>query len=308
MTKRWLKALGYLVSGAVALILVAAVAVYGFSEARYRKQYDVALGPVSIPTDSVSIARGSHLVRSFGGCIECHGENLAGKVVVDDPAMGRLYAPNLTRGKGGVGGARSDADLVRAIRHGVGPTGHALVLMPSLDYVHFTDSDLAAVVAYVKTVPPVDNVQPAISVGPVARALMLAGKMPILHAERIDHAQPTPTGITPAVTEAYGGYIARIGCTGCHGPQLAGGRIETGPPDWPPAANLTAASRVKNWSDAELAHFFRTGVRPDGSPANAVMPIRLTKNFTDDEIRALTMYLRSLPAVPASGVQQTASR
>jgi mono/diheme cytochrome c family protein len=308
MTKRWLKALGYLVSGAVALILVAAVAVYGFSEARYRKQYDVVLGPVSIPTDSVSIARGSHLVRSFGGCIECHGENLAGKVVVDDPAMGRLYAPNLTRGKGGVGGARSDADLVRAIRHGVGPTGHALVLMPSLDYVHFTNSDLAAVVAYMKTVPPVDNVQPAISVGPVARALMLAGKMPILHAERIDHAQPTPTGITPAVTEAYGGYIARIGCIGCHGPQLAGGRIETGPPDWPPAANLTAASRVKNWSDAELAHFFRTGVRPDGSPANAVMPIRLTKNFTDDEIRALTMYLRSLPAVSTSGVQQTASR
>jgi mono/diheme cytochrome c family protein len=180
--------------------------------------------------------------------------------------------------------------------------------MPSLDYVHFTGSDLAAVVAYVKTVPPVDNVQPAISVGPVARALMLAGKMPILHAERIDHAQATPTGITPAVTEAYGGYIARIGCTGCHGPQLAGGRIETGPPDWPPAANLTAASRVKDWSDAELAHFFRTGVRPDGSPANAVMPIRLTKNFTDDEIRALTMYLRSLPAVSTSGVQQTASR
>jgi mono/diheme cytochrome c family protein len=308
MTRRWLKALGYLVSGGVALILVAAAAVYGFSEARYRKQYDVAQRPVVIPTDSASLARGSHLVHSFGGCIECHGENLAGKVVVDDAAMGRLYAPNLTRGTGGVGGARSDADLVRAIRHGVGPTGHALVLMPSMDYVHFTESDLADVVAYVKSVPAVDNVQPALRVGPVARALMLAGKMPLLNAERIDHAQPTPTGLTPAVTAGYGSYIARIGCTGCHGPRLAGGRIETGPPDWPSAANLTTAGRVKDWSDAQLANFFRTGIRPDGSPVNAVMPIRLTKNFTDDEIRALTLYLRSLPPVPTPGTQQTASR
>jgi mono/diheme cytochrome c family protein len=282
--------------------------VYGFSEARYRRHYHVALPPLAIPTDSASIARGSHLVRSFGGCIECHGENLAGKVVVDDPAFGRLYGPNLTRGRGGIGGTRSDADLVRAIRHGVGPTGHALVMMPSLDYVHFTDADLAAVVSYEKSVPAVDNVQPAVRVGPVARALMLAGKLPLLNAERIDHAQPMATGVTPAVTAAYGSYIAQIGCTGCHGPQLAGGRIETGPPDWPLAANLTPAGRVKDWSDAQLAQFFRTGVRPDGSPANVVMPIRLTKNFTDDEIRALTLYLRSLPPVPMPGLPQTASQ
>ncbi|MFL5605446.1 MAG: c-type cytochrome [Gemmatimonadaceae bacterium] len=308
MKTRWLKAIGYVLSGGVALILVAAAAVYGFSEARYRKQYDVTLPPLAIPTDSASIARGGHLARSFGGCIECHGENLAGKAVVDDPAFGRLYASNLTRGKGGIGGARSDADLVRAIRHGVGPTGHALVMMPSLDYVHFTDADLGAVVAYVKSLAPVDNVQPALSVGPVARALMLAGKMPILHAERIDHSQPTPAGITPAVTPAYGRYIAQIGCTGCHGPQLAGGRIETGPPDWPLAANLTAGGRVKDWSDAQLAHFFRTGIRPDGSAVSSVMPIRLTKNFTDDEIHALTLYLRSVPPVTTTGAQQTASR
>jgi mono/diheme cytochrome c family protein len=163
-------------------------------------------------------------------------------------------------------------------------------------------------VSYVKSVPAVDNVQPAVSVGPVARALMLAGKMPLLHAERIDHARQTPTGITPAVTLAYGSYIAQIGCMGCHGPQLAGGRIETGPPDWPLAANLTAAGRVKGWSDAQLAHFLRTGLRPDGSPVNSVMPIRLTKNLTDDEIRALTLYLRSLPPAPMPGIQQTASR
>jgi mono/diheme cytochrome c family protein len=308
MKKRLLKALGYLAGGAVALILVAAAAVYGFSEVRYRKQYAVAVPRVAIPTDSAARARGGHLARSFGGCIECHGENLGGKVVADDHAFGRVYAANLTRGQGGIGAVRSDADLVRAIRHGVGPTGRALVVMPSTDYVNFTETDLAAVVAYVRSLPAVDNVMPAVSVGPLARALMVAGKMPILHAEQIDHSRPTPAGIVPAVTATYGGYIARIGCAGCHGPQLAGGRIETGPPDWPQAANLTPAGRTKDWSDADFARLFRTGIRPDGSPVNPVMPIRLTKNFTDDEIHALTLYLRTLPAVPTGGRQQTASR
>jgi mono/diheme cytochrome c family protein len=308
MKNRLLKALGYLVGGAAALILVAAAAVYGLSEVRYRKQYAVRVPPVAIPTDSVALARGEHLVRSFGGCIECHGENLAGKVVADDPAFGRVYAANLTRGKGGIGAQRSDADLVRAIRHGVGPTGRALVVMPSTDYVSFTDTDLAAVIAYMRSLPAVDNVQPTVSVGPVARALMVAGKLPILNAEQIDHSRPTPTGIAPSVTATYGAYIARIGCAGCHGPQLAGGRIETGPPDWPQAANLTPAGRTKEWSDADFTRLFRTGIRPDGSPVNPVMPIKLTKNFTDDEIHALTLYLRTLPAVPTGGVQRTASR
>jgi hypothetical protein len=69
MKNRLLKALGYLVGGAAALILVAAAAVYGLSEVRYRKQYAVRVPPVAIPTDSVALARGEHLVRSFGGCM-----------------------------------------------------------------------------------------------------------------------------------------------------------------------------------------------------------------------------------------------
>ena len=305
--RRVLKAIGYVAAGAVALILIVAAAVYGFSEARYRKQYAVAPSTIVVPADSATIARGEHLVQSFGGCVECHGENLGGQKVLDDPAIGRVYGPNLTRGAGGIGASLTDADIARALRHGVGRNGRALKAMPSTDYVHLSDADLAAIVAYVKTRPPVDGAAPSIRVGPVGRALYVAGKLPFLHAERIDHARPAPMTVTPGETVEYGKYVAAVGCQGCHGPTLAGGPIVGGAPDWPPAANLTPAGALKSWSEEAFISFLRTGKRPDGTPVNQVMPIRLTKRMTDQEIRALWMYLKTVPAQPTGGVV-TASR
>jgi mono/diheme cytochrome c family protein len=305
--RRVFKAVGYLAAGAAALILIAAAAVYGFSEARYRKQYAVTPRAISVPADSAAIARGAHLGQSFGGCVECHGENLAGKVVFDDPAVGRVYGANLTRGKGGVGGLLTDADIVRAVQHGVGRDGRPLKVMPSSDYTHLTESDLAAIVAWVRSRPAVDTTQPSVQVGPVGRALFVAGKLPILHAERIDHSSSTAMSVVPGATVEYGKYIAAVGCQGCHGVTLAGGPIQGGAPDWPPAANLTPAGSLKRWTEAGFATFLRTGNRPDGTPVGSVMPIRLTKNLSDEEIRALWLYLQTLPATPTAGVE-TASR
>jgi mono/diheme cytochrome c family protein len=305
--RRLLKALGYVAAGVAALILIAAVAVYGFSEARYRKQYAVALRDVTVPTDSATIARGAHLGQTFGGCVECHGENLAGRKVFDDPAIGRVYGANLTRGRGGIGGELTDADIVRAMQHGVGRDGRPLKVMPSTDYVHLTQSDLLAIVAWVKSRPPVDAAPPKVQVGPVGRALFIAGKLPILHAERIDHARPATMTATPGGTVEYGRYVAAVGCQGCHGVTLAGGPIEGGSPDWPPAANLTPAGAVKGWTEAGFTSFLRTGTRPNGTLVGDVMPIRLTKGLTDEEVHALWLYLQTLPAVPTGGVR-TASR
>ena len=305
--RRVLKVIGYVAAGAAALILTAAAAVYGFSEARYRKQYAVAPSTVVVSTDSATLSRGEHLVQSFGGCVECHGENLAGAKVLDDPAIGRVYGPNLTRGVGGLGDSLTDADIARALRHGVGRNGRALKAMPSTDYVHLSESDLAAIVAYVKSRPPVDGAAPSIRVGPVGRALFVAGKLPFLHAERIDHARTAAMTVTPDVSLEYGKYVAAVGCQGCHGPTLAGGPIVGGAPDWPPAANLTPAGSLKGWTEEGFTNFLRTGTRPNGTPVNQVMPIRLTKRMNDQEIRALWMYLKSLPAVPTGGVV-TASR
>ncbi len=305
--RRLLKALGLVAAGAAALILIAAAGVYGFSEVRYRKQYAVAERSIAVPTDSETIARGAHLAQTFGGCVECHGDNLAGKMVFDDPAIGRVYGANLTRGKGGVGAVLTDADIVRAVRHGVGRDQRALKVMPSTDYVHLTETDLAAIIAWVRTRPPVDTVPPAVQVGPVGRALFVAGKLPILHAERIDHARPATMSVSAGATAEYGNYIAAVGCQGCHGLALAGGPIEGGAPDWPPSANLTPAGSLKSWTEAGFTSFLRTGRRPDGTPVSDVMPIRLTKGLTDEEVHALWLYLQTLPATATPGIQ-TASR
>src|SRR3954464_3275457 len=133
MTRRWLKRLGYTVGALVALLLVAATAVYGFSEARFRKRYAVSHPVRPFTSDSALVARGAHLVQSYGGCIECHGENLAGALVIDDRVVGSLPGEKLPRGAGGVGGTRTDVRLERASRHGIGADGRPLKVMPSRD-------------------------------------------------------------------------------------------------------------------------------------------------------------------------------
>ena len=301
--KRWLKGFGYALGGIVGLVLVTAGGVYGLSEARYRRQYTVKPAAITIRTEPVAVARGAHLARSIAGCVECHGDNLAGKAVIDDPAIGRVFAMNLTRGKGGIAGALTDADYVRAIRHGIAPSGRALKVMPASDYMNLSDEDLGAIIAYVKSVPPVDNEIPTVTMGPLGRALMVAGKMPILHAERIDHDRLHLAVVPPAPTAGYGAYLASVGCKGCHGPALAGGPIADGDPSWPPAANLTPAGPTKSWSENDFRRLLREGKRPDGSPVNKAMPVRLFTNLSDDEVHAIWLYLRTVPAAPTPGLQ-----
>ncbi len=305
--KRWLKWAGYGAAGILALVLVSAAGVYGVSEVRIRKQYTVTESPVQVPSDSASIARGKHLADSFAGCADCHGANLAGQPIFDDPAIGRVYSLNLTRGKGGVGGSLTDVEFARAIRHGIAPNGRALKVMPSSDYMNLADADLGAIIAYVRSVPPVDHETPSTLIGPVGRALYITGQLPFLHAERIDHSRTHTAAVTPGRTVEYGNYIASVGCKGCHGPALAGGKIIDGPPNWPWAANLTPAGNTKDWTEQDFQRLLREGKRPNGVPVNEAMPWRMTKNMTDDEINALMLYLRSLPATPTPGLQ-TASR
>src|SRR6185436_3298983 len=114
---------------------------------------------VAIPADPVAIARGKYLAEKVAVCTECHGADLGGKVVEDDAAMGRLVASNLTRGRGGLPADYADQDFVRVLTHGVKRDGHSVVFMPVVDY-RFTEDDLGAIIAYVKSVPPVDRTVP----------------------------------------------------------------------------------------------------------------------------------------------------
>ncbi|HMQ63587.1 MAG TPA: hypothetical protein PKE06_23085, partial [Flavilitoribacter sp.] len=95
------------------------------------KTYQVAVTPVTIPSDSASLERGRVLSV---GCRDCHDTNLAGKVFFDDPAIGVLPSSNLTRAKGSETEGYAPGDYVRALRHGLNRAGHPLMIMPSESY------------------------------------------------------------------------------------------------------------------------------------------------------------------------------
>lgn len=278
------------------VIALAAGGVYALSEARITKTYAIDDTPLAIPSDQASIARGQHLVAAVTKCTDCHAADLGGGEVFDAPPA-HLLAPNLTRGAGGIGTQFSDADWVRAIRHGVGPNGKPLLFMPSQVFAALSAQDLADVIAYVKSVPPVDRQEPASTVKPLGRVLFLAGQFPLLPAEVIDHAAPLPAAPPAGVTVEYGHYlVATGGCMHCHGDNLSGGPVAGAAPDFPPAANLTPGGELRGWSDADITRALREGKRPNGSSLNTFMPWKATRLLTDDEITALIRYLRSVPA------------
>jgi len=166
-------------AGLVSLMVLAAAAVYGVTEVRLHKTYQIDAAPPAIPSDAASIERGRHLVTAVSMCATCHSSNLAapdlaGNLFLDIPPA-RLGAPNLTGGAGGIGAQYTDADWARTIRHGVRPDGTPLLFMPTANFYHLSDADLGAIIAYVRSMPPVDNQAPATQIYPLGRALMAAG-------------------------------------------------------------------------------------------------------------------------------------
>lgn len=282
----------------VGVVVLAATGVFLVSTFRLGRTFAVTPPAVAIPTDAASVERGRHLAVALNKCADCHGANLGGKVFVDAPPF-LIVGPNLTRGQGGIGGQLTDADWVRAIRHGVGPDGRALFSMPSEEYVRMTEQDLGALIAYVKSVPSVDQVLPTTRMRFLGRVLLLAGQLPPPAAAVIDHAAAFPPQVPEGVTVDYGRYLATIGgCVGCHGPGLSGGRVPGVPPDFPPASNITPSGAIGQWTEADFFRAMREGKRPNGTEMNPFMPWKATAQMTDDETRALWLFLRAVPPKP----------
>ena len=293
---KWMRRAGYVLGGALALVLVVVTAVYAVSARRFSHRYAVAVAPLTVPTDTASIARGRHLGRAIAKCVDCHGDDMAGKVYVDDPGLGRLVATNLTAGRGGVGDSLTIADWDRATRHGVARNGRSLRFMSSGDYATLSDADLVAIVAWVRSLSPVDRQLPPTRIGPVGHVLNALGDFP-LPAPAIASASPryAASSATPGATVAYGAYLANVGgCVGCHGAGFSGGHVPGTPPSFRPATNITPAG-IGPWTEADFFRAMRDGVRPGGVKLDAFMPSRLTREMSDDEIRALYAYLKTVP-------------
>ena len=291
--KRYLRWAGISIGSILALVIILAVVLMLVGGSRFNRTYDIPVAAVSVPTDPASIERGKHFVEAIAACQVCHGNNLAGNTMVDDPVFAKIVASNLTSGRGGIGGAYSDIDYVRAIRHGVGSDGKGLPIMPSEAFNKYSDHDLGAIIAYLKSLPPVDNEVPESKAGPIGRIFALLDPS-LFSVQLIDHAAPRAPAPSPGVTEEYGAYLATV-CTVCHGQNLDGARvfIVEGSPNAP---NLTSGGELGSWSESDFINTLRTGVTPEGKFLNPnFMPWNRFRLMTDDEIKAIWLHIRALP-------------
>jgi cytochrome c553 len=290
----------FAVIGAIAslgIILLLAVTIYGLSEFQLSRTPELPSATVTGATDASAIERGSHLALTRG-CTGCHGEDFGGRVLIDVPAFAVIAANNLTAGLGGIPADYDDLDWERAIRHGVGHDGRQLALMPSDAYFSLGDADVASLIGYFESLPPVDRELPQRRFGAVGRTLVAFGRLPIFSASRMQHDAARPPVPPEAATVEYGRYLAAT-CTGCHGADFTGGRIAGSPASHPSAPNLTpdVDEGLGAWHEDDFVRALRTGRRPDGSEISSrYMPWQATARMTEVEIRALWMYLRSLPA------------
>ncbi|NJN53803.1 MAG: c-type cytochrome [Anaerolineae bacterium] len=299
MTRKILKWIGIVLGGLIGLLIVAFVVLMLTGGAKANKVYDVPVETIAVPTDAQAIQRGQH-VALIHYCQDCHTADLSGESYFAVPGLLSIPTPNLTTGAGGIGSFYTDEDWIRAIRHGVGHDGRALWVMPSENFSHLTDEDMGVLIAYLTSVPPVDNELPQRKIEPMGQVMVALDMVPPVAVDRIDHTAPHTAAINPGVTVEYGAYIARTTCTECHGVNLNG--VPFGPPGQEvPSPNLTPGGELASWSEAEFMATLRTGITPDGHSLSDEMPWPYFGQMTDDEMKALWLYLQSLPALAQGG-------
>jgi mono/diheme cytochrome c family protein len=272
--KKFFKWIGIVLGGLVGLTLLAGLVLYPIGMKSITKAHpNITVESVNIPNDADAIARGKH-VSIIWACTKCHGEDLSGRLLTNDPIEGSIPtfaaipAPNLTSGKGGIGQTYMDTDWVRAIRHGIKANNQAEIYM----YVStISDQDLGDLIAYLKQIPPVDTDSPAIRYGPflpIAPALRIYTPA----AELIDHNAPHPVDPELGATVEYGKYLSAI-CAQCHGNGIS--------------------NAVKNWKQEEFIRTFNTGVLPNGRQLGPTMSSITFNEMNDTELAALWLYFAS---------------
>jgi len=290
----WWKKLLFVV-GTLVLVLGAvggATVAWAYSNVgeRMERSWDVTVPTLEMPSDPESLARGEHLLRHVCACVECHGDDLGGKRMLDDPALGILDAPNLTRGRGGRGLGLDVEDWERAILHGVGAHGRSLLVMPAEDYTRLSAQDLAALIAYARSVPPVDR-ETSVELKPLAYVLAAMDELPLASAEHVDHEARLPAHVEPGPTLAYGEYLGRM-CIGCHGDDFGGQEMQGAPPGTPPVPSLRGLV-ARGWSAASFDGALRRG-EGQGRRLHEFMPWRAYAGLHDDEVAALWTYFATV--------------
>jgi cytochrome c553 len=296
LVKRILLSLAGLVVVGIASLLAYALPKIRAYDQSMARVYDIAPPPLSRSSDPALIARGKHLVESLGACAtrDCHGTDLGGGKTIDLGPVGLLSGPNLANG---LLLAYSDGELARMLMYGLKRDGTSLRMMPVQDFNWLPDSDIIAMVSYLRTIPSVERPNGPNHVGALGKILDRRDEF-VMDVARRSAKPPRAVGPAPSPTAEYGRFVVRL-CTGCHGESLSGGRIPGAPPSLPIPSNLTPdASGLREWSYEDFTKLLNTGVRKNGLALNPFMPYEAWAKLDDVEKRALWAYLRAVPAKP----------
>ena len=261
------------------------------------------------------LARGTYLVKHVTPCMECHAPHRwtehdapveanmlgAGQEMPMNGLPGRVVAPNLSPDPETGAGNWTDDQLARAIREGVGHDGRALFpMMPYQRFRAMSDEDVASIVVYLRSLPPVRLRQRATEIAVPVRYLIRSVPEPLREAV------PSPDLSTPA---RRGAYLATIGaCSECHTPlddrgqpipglEFAGGFIFEGPWGRVASANLTPdPSGIPYYDLALFTEVLRTG-HAKARRINQIMPWHAFGGMTDEDIAAIFANLTTLKPV-----------
>lgn len=264
------------------------------------KVYDIPVPAVPVSTEPAVIARGRHLAESIGGCAmrDCHGPDLSGGTQIDIGPVGAAAGPNIT--PAGMLAVYSDGEIGRLIKTGIKKDGRSVRMMSVQSFYWLPDSDVAAIVSYLRTVPPADKPNGTTRVGILGKLLDRQGIFP-WDIARFVSTLPRETPPSPAPTREYGKFVAKL-CSGCHGDGSSGGRLPGAPPSMAVPLNLTPhETGLKDWSYEDFARMLDTGIRKNGKKLDPFMQIEGIRKLNEDERQALWAYLRSLPPKPFGG-------
>jgi hypothetical protein len=298
--KRILKGLGVVV---VLLVVVGGAFAYSkvsAFDASIDKIYDVPIPVLVRSTDPLVLARGKHLAESVARCAngDCHGPDMAGGKVIAMGPLGTMTGPNIT--EGGLGAAYTDGELARLVRHAVKKDGRSVRFMPSMDFNWLPESDVVAVVSFVRSLPPRDKPNGTMHVGFLGKILDRQDLLPMDIARRIDHAN-VELAPPAAPTADFGRYLGRA-CDSCHGKTQSGGRIPGAPASFPVPLNITPhETGIKGWTYDDFDRLLVQGIRKNGKQLDPFMPIDAFGKYDDVEKRALFAYLMALPPTPFGG-------
>jgi mono/diheme cytochrome c family protein len=299
--RKALKWIGIVLGGLLALLLVLVIGVLAYGQLSFKRTIaNRPLYQITADTSPEGIERGKYLAESVMSCdTACHtnkGTPFIGMTeeINEGPISGVFAVPNLTPDNETGLGSWSDAEIARAIREGVDKDGLPLVIMPASNFHAMSDADVAALIGYLRSLDPVKNEIPPIQLNAIAKAMLALGMFgPNPVSKPITQVQQAPQ----AGTAEYGAYLVALGmCRDCHGKEMNGST--SGPAGFAP--NLTPGGELASWSEADFITAIYSGVTPSGKLLSEEMPWKAYGKMTDDDLKAIWLYLYSLPALEMS--------